>query len=121
MGNRVSGIELASCAPAANCCVGSDQGGTLVVKSPSSGTRPKLAQSDESSSSIGLDNFVNELGEEKPDIPETSHPVGVNTFDKLTHIHSQIHKQLSKQELLIHQLLRDGEGFDAAFQSPNKQ
>eukprot|EP00435_Cladocopium_sp_Y103_P009870 s2832_g2.t1 len=44
------------------------------------------------------------------DSPETTHPVAVNSFDKLTRIHTQIHKQLEKQELLIAQLLQDDEG-----------
>eukprot|EP00930_Biecheleria_cincta_P029749 TRINITY_DN20661_c0_g1_i1.p1 TRINITY_DN20661_c0_g1~~TRINITY_DN20661_c0_g1_i1.p1 ORF type:complete len:131 (+),score=23.25 TRINITY_DN20661_c0_g1_i1:34-426(+) len=114
MGNRVTGADLAACAPnAVTCCMGSEQGGTLVVKTPVTRSKVGFAQcSEEACGSLrGPDE-----GDEAD--PETTHPVAVNTFDKLTHIHSQIHKQLSRQELLIQQLLRDGEGFDAAFEGP---
>jgi len=41
--------------------------------------------------------------------PETSHPVAINTFDKLTQLHMQIHHQLVLQERLIQSLLTDGD------------
>lgn len=111
MGNR------SSCA--ATCCAGIGESGTLVVREqkPQATRRRPHDQADEASARADAG-----FGEEDIDVvemcfddpPETSHPVGVNTFDKLTHIHAQIHIQLAKQEALIQKLLQDGEGLDAA-------
>lgn len=49
----------------------------------------------------GLDEAVEE------DAPETSHPVAVNTFDKLTRLHGQIQHQLAAQDALLQKLLRE--------------
>mmetsp|Transcript_152254 Transcript_152254/g.283675 ORF Transcript_152254/g.283675 Transcript_152254/m.283675 type:complete len:226 (-) Transcript_152254:32-709(-) len=47
------------------------------------------------------------------DCPETSHPVAMNTFDKLTQIHLEIHQQLALQESIIQGLLKEGDALDA--------
>lgn len=94
-----------TCGPSA-CCVPPDQVGNVVVNTPiKTFTKPEfLGSSDEGLSTLEI------VKEKEADSPETTHPVAVNSFDKLTRIHTQIHKQLEKQELLIAQLLQDDEG-----------
>mmetsp|Transcript_32381 Transcript_32381/g.75188 ORF Transcript_32381/g.75188 Transcript_32381/m.75188 type:complete len:128 (-) Transcript_32381:75-458(-) len=116
MGNKLSqGWQRAT-----SCCNGDGDTGTLVVKSNKSASRSFFGSEE------GSSRRAQTLGEEDVDgvygeitTPEAAgkgqHPVGVNTFDKLTHIHGQIQQQLAEQELLIHKLLQEGDSLDAAF------
>lgn len=58
------------------------------------------------------ENYI--AGVEEDGCPETSHPVAINTFDKLTQIHLEIQAQLHLQESLIQGLLKEGDSLDSA-------
>mmetsp|Transcript_22218 Transcript_22218/g.52889 ORF Transcript_22218/g.52889 Transcript_22218/m.52889 type:complete len:111 (+) Transcript_22218:52-384(+) len=105
MGGKVSGVQ--ACA-ASTCCM-PDQAGSVIVKTPSKSTRPGFLKASDEAVSTPVEVL------DETDSPETAHPVAINTFDKLTHIHAQIHKQLEKQEMLVAHLLQDGEGLNEAF------
>mmetsp|Transcript_99890 Transcript_99890/g.223872 ORF Transcript_99890/g.223872 Transcript_99890/m.223872 type:complete len:130 (-) Transcript_99890:132-521(-) len=118
MGNRLA----QSWNRATSCCNGDGDTGTLVIKGDGrSSTRRRYAGPEEGSSrreftavdeeiDPGPDSLVDVI-----DQPTAAQPVGVNTFDKLTHIHGQIQQHLAEQEMLIHKLLQEGDALDAAF------
>ncbi|CAK9029900.1 Uncharacterized protein SCF082_LOCUS18987 [Durusdinium trenchii] len=116
MGGKAS-IFNTACAPSA-CCVPQDQVGNVIVNTPvQTSTKPEFLQPSEEGLSTAVE--ILEDYRTEADSPETTHPVAVNAFDKLTRIHTQIHKHLEKQEMLIAQLLHDGEGLSAeAFKLP---
>eukprot|EP00434_Breviolum_minutum_P029922 symbB.v1.2.026457.t1/scaffold2647.1/size76802/2 len=104
MGGKVSNFN-STCGPSA-CCVPPDQVGNVVVNTPiKTFTKPGFLSSSDEGLSSNLEFTTPDVG--VVETPETTHPVAVNSFDKLTRIHTQIHKHLEKQEMLIAQLLQD--------------
>mmetsp|Transcript_63523 Transcript_63523/g.184198 ORF Transcript_63523/g.184198 Transcript_63523/m.184198 type:complete len:123 (+) Transcript_63523:136-504(+) len=105
---------------ATSCCNGGHETGTIVIKTPQplknrhyTGREfddVERLPSCHGTSVEELRAVGNDDGE-----PETSHPVAVNAFDKLTHLHGQIQQQLAAQETLIQQLLNDcGDGMPSS-------
>mmetsp|Transcript_112194 Transcript_112194/g.312260 ORF Transcript_112194/g.312260 Transcript_112194/m.312260 type:complete len:127 (-) Transcript_112194:87-467(-) len=115
MGNRLQ----QGWSQATSCCNGDGDTGTLVVKgTQATAGRRKYPYSEESSGRREQTPGEEDLdGPEAVEVasPEVGQPVGVNAFDKLTHIHGQIQQQLAEQELLIHKLLQEGDALDGAF------
>mmetsp|Transcript_80960 Transcript_80960/g.262370 ORF Transcript_80960/g.262370 Transcript_80960/m.262370 type:complete len:122 (-) Transcript_80960:88-453(-) len=114
MGNRQTWEKATS------CCNGGHETGTLVLACPSPAAKKRCQVFVEESSgrpqpAAHEDEMCVEVVSDGDDAPETTHPVAVNAFDKLTHLHSQIQHQLAAQESLIHKLLQDGDSMNAGF------
>eukprot|EP00811_Abedinium_folium_P006311 NODE_15808_length_1029_cov_5.036585.p2 GENE.NODE_15808_length_1029_cov_5.036585~~NODE_15808_length_1029_cov_5.036585.p2 ORF type:complete len:147 (-),score=37.98 NODE_15808_length_1029_cov_5.036585:447-887(-) len=111
------GNNLGHASKDAGCCAGDEDTGTLEValRRPQACKRRPCSDEATSETVIGeLQSGVDSLHLLLDNVPETSHPAGVNTFDELARLHVQIQQQLSEQEALIQKVLCDGESLELA-------